>query len=150
VVTPVLYLRSRDSRLFDFTGVGAAPAGSDDQPPPRRETVLAAYWAARSTGDWEPVIAQLAELHRQLPGDREVEQAYRDARLAARYAQGLRAEQEQGWPGAVAHYQAVSGAGPGYRDVAARLAELDPASADPDGLTTQPGTASNQPGAFPG
>ena len=168
-VTPVLYLRARDTRLFDLTGPGAVP-GADEQP--RREAVLAAYWAARVAGEWEPVIAQLAALHRQLPGDQEVEQAYRDARLAARYAQGRRAEQVQDWAGAVAHYQAVSGAQPGYRDVAARLAEcarrrditalheqlramftagqfqavvgiadrlaeLDPAAADPDGLTTQ-------------
>ena len=132
--------------------------------------MLAAYWAARSTGDWEPVITQLAALHRQLPADREVEQAYQYARLAFRYEQGHRAEQEQDWPSAAAHYQAVSDAQPEYRDVAARLAEvsrrrdiaalqeqlralfaagefqavvgiadrlaeLDPAAADPDGLT---------------
>ena len=171
-VTPVLYLRSRDTRLFDLTDPGAAPASASDQPQPQRATVLAAYWAARSTGDWESVIAQLGALARELPGDREVGQAYQDARLAARYEQGRRAEQDQDWPGAVAHYEAVSDAQPGYRDVAARLvdcarrrdiaslqeqlramftaghfqavvgiagrlAELDPASADPDGLTTQ-------------
>jgi WD40 repeat protein len=171
-VTPVLYLRSRDSRLFDLTDPGTAPAGAGEQPQPRREAVLAAYWAARSTGGWEPVIAQLAALHRQLPADREVEQAYQDARLAARYEQGRRAEQEQDWPSAAAHYQAVSDAQPEYRDAAARLAEvsrrrditalqeqlramfatgefhavvgianrlaeLDPAAADPDGLTAQ-------------
>ena len=171
-VTPVLYLRSRDTRLFDLTDPGAAPVGADDQPQPRRQAVLARYWAARSTGDWEPVIAQLATLYHQLPSDREIGQAYQDARLAARYAQGLRAEQEQDWSGAVAHYRAISDAQPEYRDVADRLgessrrrdigalqeqlrvmftagefqavagiadrlAELDPAAADPDGLTTQ-------------
>ncbi len=171
-VTPVLYLRSRDTRLFDLTPPGGAPPRADDQLQLRREAVLAAYWAARSTGDWEPVISQLGVLHRELPGDREVEQAYRDARLAARYAQGRRAEEEQDWAGAVVHYQAVSDAQPGYRDAAARLAEcgrrrdiaalqerlrtmftagkfqavvgiadrlaeLDPAAADPDGLSTQ-------------
>jgi hypothetical protein len=171
-VTPVLYLRSRDTRLFDLTGPGTSPVGMDEQPRPRREAVLAAYWAARSTGDWEPVIAQLGALARELPGDREVGEAYQDARLAARYAQGRRAEQEQDWPGAVTHYQAVFDAQPEYRGVAARLvecsrrrdiaalqeqlqvmftagefqavagiadrlAELDPASADPDGMTTQ-------------
>ncbi len=122
-VTPVLYLRSRDTRLFDLTNSDAAPVRADDRLEPRREAVLARYWAARSTGDWEPVIAQLGALHRELPGDREVEQAYEDARLAARYAQGLRAEQEQDWAGAVAHYQAVSNAQPEYRDAAARLGE---------------------------
>ena len=171
-VTPVLYLRSRDTRLFDLTHSGGASIRLDDQQKPRREAVLAAYWAARSTGEWEPVVAQLAALHHQLPGDREVEQAYQDARLAVRYAQGRRAEQEQDWSEAVAHYQAVSDAQPEYRDVAARLGEsgrrrdivalqeqlramftagefhavigiadrlteLDPATANPDGLTTQ-------------
>jgi Tol biopolymer transport system component len=171
-VTPVLYLRSRDSRLFDLTGPGAAPADAGEQPELRREAVLAAYWAARSTGNWEPVIPQLAALYRKLPADREVEQAYHDARLATRYEQGRRAGQEQDWLSAVAHYQAVSDAQPEYRDVAARLAEasrrrdiatlqehlramfaagefqavvgiadrlaeLDPAADDPDGLTTQ-------------
>ena len=172
-VTPVLYLRSRDTQLFDLTSGGAVPPAAHDQPlQPPREEVLAAYWAARSTGDWEPVIAQLGTLHRQLPDDREVEQAYRDARLAGRYAQGRRAEQDQDWAAAAAHYQAVSEAQAGYRDVADRLAEcgrrreiaalqdqlramftagqflavagiadrlaeLDPASADPDGLATQ-------------
>src|SRR5690349_7270097 len=100
-VTPVLYLRSRDSQLFDFTAPGAAPAGATGQPEPRREDALSAYWAARSTGDWEPVITQLAELHRQLPADREIMQAYQYARLAFRYEQGRRAEQEQDWPSAV-------------------------------------------------
>ena len=119
-VTPVLYLRSRDTRLFDLAGPGSVP-GTDDQP--RREAVLATYWAARLTGEWEPAVAQLAALYRQLPSDREVEQAYYDARLAARYAQGRRAEQEQDWAEAVAHYQAVSSAQPEYRDVAARLGE---------------------------
>jgi hypothetical protein len=122
-VTPVLYLRSRDTRLFDLTDPGAAPVRADDQPKSRREAVLARYWAARSTGDWEPVISQLGALARELPGDREVGQAYQDARLAARYAQGRQAEQEQDWPGAVAHYRAVSDAQPEYRDVAARLSE---------------------------
>ena len=119
-VTPVLYLRSRDTHLFDLTGPGAAPAG---QPQPAREAVFAAYWAARSTGDWEPVIAQLGALLRQLPGDRELQEAYDDARLASRYAQGQRAEREQDWAAATTHYKAVSDAKPGYRDVAARLAE---------------------------
>ena len=122
-VTPVLYLRSQDARLFNLTGLGAVPPGADDQPRPEREAALAAYWAARSTGDWEPVIPQLAALYRQLPGDEEVEQAYHDARLAARYEQGRRAEQEQDWASAVGHYQAVSEARPEYRDVAGRLAE---------------------------
>jgi hypothetical protein len=119
----VLYLRSRDTRWFDLTDPGAAPASAGDQLQPRRATVLAAYWAARSTGDWEPVIAQLGALARELPGDREVGQAYQDARLAARYEQGRRAEQGQDWPGAVAHYQAVSDAQSVYRDVAARLVD---------------------------
>lgn len=171
-VTPVLYLRSRDSRLFDLTYPGTSPGGGDEQPEPRQEAVLAAYWAARSTGNWEPVITQLAALHRQLPADREVKQAYQYARLALRYEQGRRAEQEQDWPSAAVHYQAVSDAQPEYRDVTARLAEvsrrrdidalhqqlramftagnfqavvgiagrlaeLDPAAADPDGLTTR-------------
>ena len=117
----MLYLRSREARLFDLTDPGAAPVSAGDQPQTRRETVLAAYWAARVTGDWEPVISQLGALARQLPGDQDVEQAYQDARLAARYEQGRRAEQEQDWPRAVAHYRAVSDTQPEYRDVAARL-----------------------------
>jgi hypothetical protein len=168
-VTPVLYLRTQDTHLFHLADPGATP-GTAEQP--AREAVLAAYWAARSTGDWEPVITQLAALHHQLPGDLEVEQAYHDARLAARYAQGRRAESGQDWAGAAAHYEAVASAQPEYRDVvtrlaycasrrdivalqkqlrtmfaagqfqavvgiADRLAELDPAAADPDGLTTQ-------------
>src|SRR6185437_3695396 len=99
-------------------------------------------------------------------------QAYQYARLAFRYEQGRRAEQEQDWPSAAVHYQAVSDAQPEYRDVTARLAEvsrccdiaalqqqlramfaagkfhavvgiagrlaeLDPAADDPDGLTTR-------------
>jgi hypothetical protein len=122
-VTPVLYLRSRDTLLFDFTHPSETADHADDQPQPEREAVFAAYWAARSTDDWAPVIAQLGALRRQSPGDREVEEAYQDARVAARYAQGRRAEQEQDWPGAVSHYQAIFDAQPEYRDVAARLVE---------------------------
>jgi len=122
-VTPVLYLRSWDTRLFDLTDSGTAPVGAVDQLQRRRDAVLARYWAARSTGDWEPVISQLGTLAVELPGDREVRQAYQDARLAARYVQGRRAEQEQDWSSAVAHYQAVTDAQPEYRDVGARLGE---------------------------
>jgi tetratricopeptide (TPR) repeat protein len=120
-ITPVLYLRSRDTRLFDFTIAGTGSGRADDQSQQSRKAVLARYWAARSTGDWDPVIAELGVLHSQLPGDKEVGDAYRDARLAARYAQGLRAEEERDWSGAVAHYQAVFEARPGYRDTQARL-----------------------------
>ena len=123
-VTPVLYLRSRDSHLFDLADPRATPADAGQQSEPRRDSVLAAYWAARSTGDWEPVITQLAALHRQLPADREVAQAHQYARLAVRYDQGRRAQQDMDWPSAVAHYQAVADAQPEYRDVAARLAEV--------------------------
>jgi CHAT domain len=108
-ITPVLYLRSRDTRLFDLSASRPAPEPGGEQLRLRRETVLAAYWAARSTGQWDLVIAQLAALHGQLVGDREVERAYQDARLAGRYAQGRQAEQEQDWTGATAHYQAVAG-----------------------------------------
>ena len=45
-VTPVLYLRSRDSRLFDLTGLGADLDRVDDRQQSGREAVLAAYWAA--------------------------------------------------------------------------------------------------------
>jgi hypothetical protein len=61
---------------------------------------------------------KVPELERPL---REVGQALFEAVFQASagalflYAQGLRAEHEQDWPGAVAHYQAVSGAQPGYR-----------------------------------
>lgn len=171
-ITPVLYLRSRDTQLFDFTLPNTSQGRQDDKSQLSRNSVLARYWAARSTGNWQPVIAELGALHRQLPADKEVEAAYQDARLAARYDKGRRAEEERDWPGAVAHYQAISKAQPGYRDTAARLtesarrrdiaalqeqlramftageylavigiadriAELDPADADPDGLTTQ-------------
>lgn len=34
-VTPVLYLRSRDTRLFDLTSLSTAPADTDDQPQQR-------------------------------------------------------------------------------------------------------------------
>ena len=193
-VTPVLYLRSEDSRLFDLTQPGATPGlgGHQPQQPAQqsaREAALAAYWAAQSTGDWEPAIAQLAAVRRQLPRDREVEQAYQDARLAASYAQGRQSEQGQDWVGAAEQYQAILDTKPGYRDVAARLeesrrrgeiaalqgqlrtmfargelqavigiagrlAELDPAAADPGGLATQarqrlqPGNAGLPPAAI--
>ena len=81
--------------LFDLTQPDAAPARTDDRPRPGREAVLAAYWAARSTRDWKPVIDKLAELHRELPRDREVDQAYQDARLGDRYEQGRRAERDE-------------------------------------------------------
>jgi CHAT domain len=74
-VTPVLYLRSQDSRLFDFTDPAATSVDPGKQPGPQRDAVL------------------------------------------VRYEQGRRAEQEQDWPSAVAHYQAVSDTQPEYRDV---------------------------------
>jgi hypothetical protein len=40
-VTPVLYLRSQDSRLFDFTDPAATSADPGEQPEPRRDAVPA-------------------------------------------------------------------------------------------------------------
>ena len=139
-VTPVLYLRSRDTRLFDLTRPDLVPVPPDESLPSRK-AVLARYWAARPTDDWEPVAAQLGALRRRLPGDQEVEKAYQDALLARRYAQGRLAEcarrrdivalQEQLREMFTAgEFQAVAG-------IADRLTELDPAAADPDGLTTR-------------
>ena len=139
-VTPVLYLRSRDTRLFDLTRPDMVPV-RPDEPIPSRQAVLAKYWAARSTDDWEPVIAQLRALRHRSPADQEVAKAYQDALLAARYAQERLAEcarhrditalQKQLRKTFTAgEFQAVAG-------IAERLAELDPAAADPDGLTTR-------------
>jgi thioredoxin len=179
-VTPVLYLRSRETRLFDFYGAGLISADGGDRPRLSRDTVLAKYWATRQSGDWKPVVAQLGILRQQFSYDVEVEEAYQDACLADLFAQGRSAEDRRDWAEAVSHYQAVAKARPGYRDVEARLsaaiirrsiatlqgrlrimfaagefqavvgiadrlAELDPAAADPDGLTSQARHQLNQP-----
>ena len=139
-VTPVLYLRSRDVRLFDLTRPDkiSAPPG---EPIPSRKAVLAKYWAARSTDDWEPVITQLGALRQRSPSDQEVEKAYQDALLAERYAQGRLAECARRRDIAALQKQLremfTAGEFQAVVAIADRLAELDPAAADPDGMTTQ-------------
>jgi CHAT domain/WD domain, G-beta repeat len=151
-VTPVLYVRPGNTRLFDLIRYDVT-AGRLREPMPSRKAVLARYRATRSMDDWDPVIAQLWALRRRLPGDREVEKAYQDALLAARYAQGRLAEgarsrhiaalQEQLRKMFTAgEFRAVAG-------IADRLTELDPAAADPDGLTTRALRHAKQNAAHP-
>ena len=91
-VTPVLYLRSQDSRLFDFTDPAVTSADPGEQPEHR------------------DVAARLAEVS----GRRDI----------AALREQLRAMLAAG------EFQAAVG-------IADRLAELDPAAADPDGLVAR-------------
>jgi len=134
-VTPVLFLRTAETRLFAIT----RPEGSDapsqpEHPPPEqkeRESTLRGLYvqalAAIRTGRDAEAIALLDSLLALEPDYEDAAErrdtARRSQRLAAGYERGLAAEAAENWAAAISEYTAITDTEPDYRDASQRLAE---------------------------
>jgi CHAT domain len=132
-VTPVLFLRTDETRLFSIIRPpgGAAPAQPAPPSPEQAErdsTLHGLYMqalAAMRTGRDADAITLLDSLLALEPGYRDAadrrDAARRNLQLAAGYERARAAEDAGNLDAAVAEYRAI--ADPGYRDVSERLAD---------------------------
>jgi tetratricopeptide (TPR) repeat protein len=132
-VTPVLFLRTDETRLFAIRGPDSGASSPSGQPPPEqaeRESTLNGLYmqalAAMRTGRPADAITLLDSLLALEPGYKDAAKRRDAARLsqrsAASYQRGRAAEGAGNWDSAVAEYTAVTDTDPDYRDVSARLA----------------------------
>ena len=132
-VTPVLFLRTDETRLFTVIRPDDGDAPSQPiQPSPEqvaRESALRELYmqalAAMRTGRHTDAIPLLDSLLALEPNYRDAadqrDAARRSQRSAASYRQGCAAEAAGNWGSAIAEYTAITE--PGYRDVSRRLAD---------------------------
>ena len=132
-VTPVLFLRTGETRLFEIIG----PDGGGEPPQPKhpspeqveRESTLNGLYmqalAAIRTGRDADAITLLDSLLALEPDYKDAadrrDAARRSQQSAASYERGRSAEDAGNWAAAVAEYTAI--AEPDYRDVSQRLAD---------------------------
>lgn len=134
-VTPVLFLRTDETRLFTIVrpGDGGAPS-PPVQPSPEqvtRESTLHAMYmqalAAIRTGRHAEAITLLDSLLAFEPDYKDAadrrDAARRSQRSAASYERGRTAEASGDWASAVAEYTAITDSERDYRDVSKRLAD---------------------------
>jgi tetratricopeptide (TPR) repeat protein len=134
-VTPVLFLRTDETRLFavkrpDSGDAPAHPVQPSREQGSRESTLRGLYMqslAAMRTGRHAEAITLLDSLLALEPdyedaADRR-DAARRSQRSAASYHRGRTAEQAGNWASAVTEYTAVVDSEPDYRDASARLAD---------------------------
>jgi len=132
-VTPVLFLRTDETRLFAIRGPDSGAPSPAGQPPPdqagRESTLNGLYMqalAAMRTGRPADAITLLDSLLALEPGYKDAAERRDAARIsqrsAASYQRGRAAEDAGNWDSAVAEYTAITDADPDYHDVSARLA----------------------------
>ncbi len=132
-VTPVLFLRTDEARLFSVIRPddGDAPSQSK-QPSPQQvalESTLHEMYmqalAAMRTGRHTDAIPLLDSLLALEPNYRDAadqrDAARRSQRSATNYQRGRAAEAAENWGSAITEYTAITE--PGYRDVSKRLAD---------------------------
>jgi tetratricopeptide (TPR) repeat protein len=134
-VTPVLFLRTDETRLFTVARPddGDAPSRSKEPSPEQmaRESTLNGLYmqalAAMRTGRHADAITLLDSLLALEPNYRDAadrrDSARRNQRSAAGYERGRAAETAGNWDSAVAEYTAITDIDPDYRDVPKRLAD---------------------------
>jgi len=128
--TPVLYLRSSDGQIFDFSEAGMHEQRSAQRD---RQTVesgslrtrYAEGLAAFYTDRWDEAVAIFRELLAEDPdypgAALKLEQALRQASLVASYTEAMEAVRESRWKDAVEGLEAVLAVDAGYRDASQRL-----------------------------
>src|SRR5215470_5183592 len=132
-VTPVLFLRTDETRLFAIRGPDSGAPSPSGQPPPeqaqRGSTLNGLYMqalAAMRTGRPADAITLLDSLLALEPGYKDAAQRRDAARItqrsAASYQRGRAAEDAGNWETTVAEYTVVTDTDPDYRDASARLA----------------------------
>jgi WD40 repeat protein len=128
--TPVLYLRSPDGQIFTTTPITRADRQARAEAGQRARDLAGHYaraCAAADAHDWGQAVTVFTMIADIDPGYRDVAARLSECgrrRDIAALQEQLRAMSTAG------EFQAVA-------DIAGRLAELDPAAADPDGLATQ-------------
>jgi tetratricopeptide (TPR) repeat protein len=134
-LTPVLFLRTDETRLFSIIRPEGSGVPSQPGPPPpeqvERESTLRGLYmqalAAMRTGRHAEAITLLDSLLALDPNYEDAverrDTARRRQRLAASYERGLAAEAAGDWASAIAEYTAIADTESDYRDAAQRLAD---------------------------
>jgi tetratricopeptide (TPR) repeat protein len=133
-LTPVLFLRTDETRLFSIIRPEGNGVPSQPGPPPsehvERESTLRGLYmqalAAMRTGRHAEAITLFDSLLALDPNYEDAverrDTARRRQRLAASYERGLAAEAAGDWPSAIVEYTAITDTESDYRDAAQRLA----------------------------
>ena len=127
-VTPVLYLRTEDTHLFQLTGsdraASTAAAEEDISQEAARYGLYVQALAALRKDRYDEAVALLDSLITLDPTYRDAVQrrdgARQAQRLASRYAEALAAEEAEDWDDAARGYQVILDADPGFRDARER------------------------------
>ena len=134
-LTPVLFLRTDETRLFSIIRPEGGGVPSQPGPPPsehvERESTLRGLYmqalAAMRTGRHAEAITLLDSLLALDPNYEDAAErrdtARRRQRLAASYERGLAAEAAGDWPSAIIEYTAITDTESDYRDASQRLAD---------------------------
>jgi tetratricopeptide (TPR) repeat protein len=133
-VTPVLFLRTDETRLFAVIRPDDGAPSQSKQPSPEqvsRESTLHGLYmqalAAMRTGRHAEAVTLLDSLLALEPNYRDAadrrDAARRSQRSATSYQRGRAAEAAGNWGSAVVEYTAVTDAEPDYRDVSKRRAD---------------------------
>ena len=133
-VTPVLFLRTDEARLFSIIRPEGGDAPAQSTPPPEQveqESTLRGLYmqalAAMRTGRHAEAITLLDSLLALDPDYEDAAErrdtARRRQRVTASYERGLAAEAAGDWASATAEYTAIIEIEPDHRDAAQRLAD---------------------------
>ncbi|MGW3311389.1 CHAT domain-containing protein [Streptomyces sp. NPDC001073] len=122
-VTPVLFMRSLDGRLFDLTDAGTpVPAAADEV-----HGLYVAGLAALRRKRWQRAVEIFRDVMARDPGHPDAPAKYAEAlrlrRLNDLYEAGLGAIGERRWDAAVDHLEAVAATDPAFLDTSTHLAE---------------------------
>ncbi|MFF6990365.1 CHAT domain-containing protein [Streptomyces sp. NPDC010273] len=122
-VTPVLFMRSLDGRLFDLTDAGTPVAAAADEV----HGLYVAGLAALRRKRWQPAVEIFRDVMARDPGHPDAPAKYAEAlrlrRLNDLYEAGLGAIGERRWDAAVDHLEAVAATDPAFLDTATHLTE---------------------------
>ncbi|WP_328828610.1 CHAT domain-containing protein [Streptomyces sp. NBC_00252] len=122
-VTPVLFMRSLDGRLFDLTDAGTpVPAAADEV-----HGLYVAGLAALRRKRWQRAVEIFRDVMARDPGHPDAHSKHAEAlrlrRLNDLYEAGLGAIGERRWDAAVDHLEAVAATDPAFLDTATHLTE---------------------------
>lgn len=122
-VTPVLFMRSLDGRLFDLTDAGTPVAAAADEV----HGLYVAGLAALRRKRWQQAVEIFRDVMARDPGHPDAPAKHAEAlrlrRLNDLYEAGLGAIGERRWDAAVDHLEAVAAADPAFLDTPTHLTE---------------------------
>ncbi|MFD4873952.1 CHAT domain-containing protein [Streptomyces sp. NPDC058420] len=122
-VTPVLFMRSLDGRLFDLTDAGTPVAAAADEV----HGLYVAGLAALRRKRWQQAVEIFRDVMARDPGHPDARAKHAEAlhlrRLNDLYEAGLGAIGERRWDAAVDHLEAVAATDPAFLDTPTHLTE---------------------------